>query len=96
MEEVTGPYINDPTPNISFNGDDIYEDMVEMVINKEQRDQSGRSTPSHYTLDLTKNKKLANMVAMAVQAEVEQQSFDSCETSFHFPPPPATPFHSPS
>ena len=93
---MEGPYINGATANISFNGDDIYEDIVQTIRNEEQRDQSGTSTPSHYTLDLTKNKKLVNIVAMAVQAEVEQQSFESSETSFQFPPPPAAPFPSPN
>ena len=93
MEESTeGPYINGATTgDISFNGDDLYEDIMQTIGNEEERDQSGASTPSHYTLDLTKNTKLANVVAMAVHAEVEQQSFDSSEASFRFPPPPPPP-----
>ena len=81
-ESTEGPYINDSvnqTPNMSF-GSDIYEDIMETVINEQNKAQ------------VNPRINLAKIVTLAVHAEVEQLTPDE---NYEFPPPPLdSPQHS--
>ena len=77
-ESTEGPYINDSvnqTPNMSF-GSDIYEDIMETVINEQNKGVHCVNPPRI---------NLAKIVTLAVHAEVEQLTPDE---NYEFPPPP--------